>query len=243
MPFQQNAFGALAENNSGNKSVATSLAMQVAALTHQSQITTSIIANTSQRHDQQMAHIASQQDLMHQNIHQIIAALNAITFNANNKGRSIGRYAGGQGRGCARQARGRGHVPPLYAIGGRGFNPGGPTSQHMVPHMPMAPPMIAPAYPAPPAPYPPAYNITCTVNANIQQQPYSNVTKCNANWNTSYSCGFDVSEFHTSMTCSMHLRRPTHNVNFTCQNAQKYINMGHRCRTKTMHKNRLPSTM
>jgi hypothetical protein len=123
MPFQQNAFSPLAENNSDDESIAASIPTQVPALTHQSQITSSTVANTSQCHDQQMAHIASQQDLMHQNMHQIIAALNAITFNANNKGRGIGSYAGGQGRGSARQARGRGRGPPMYAICGRGFNP------------------------------------------------------------------------------------------------------------------------
>jgi hypothetical protein len=95
MPFQQNAFGALAENNFNDKSIAASVAMQVVALTHQSQIASLTVVNTSQRHDQQMAHIASQQDLMHQNMHQIIAALNAVMSNASNKGRSIGRYAKG----------------------------------------------------------------------------------------------------------------------------------------------------
>jgi hypothetical protein len=190
-----------------------------------------------------MAHIASQQDLMHQNMHQIIAALNAVAFNANDEGRGIGHYARGRGRGRIRQARGRGHGPPMYAIGGRGFNPGGPMGGHIIPYTPMAPPMIAPAYRAPLAPYPPAYNITGTVNANIQQQLYSNVTKRHANWNICYSCSFDVPESHTSMTCPMHLHRPTHEVNFTRQNAQQYFNMGHPCSTKNMHKNRLPSTM
>ncbi len=189
MPFQQNTFSALEDNDSDDKSIATSTATQVVALTHQSQLTSSTVANTSQRHDQQMAHIASQQHLMHQNMHQIIATLNAVTFNVSNKGRSIGRYAGGQGCGHVRPARGRGCGPPMYAIGGGGFNPGrfpstcpsslfapatppsfpgGPTGGHMVPHAPMAPPMIAPAYRAPPAPYPPAFNITGNVNANIQ---------------------------------------------------------------------------
>jgi hypothetical protein len=149
MPFQQNAFSALAENDSDNKSLAASVATQVVALTHQSQITSSAVANTSQHHDQQMAHIALQQDLMHQNMHQIIDALNAVAFNANDEGRGIRCYAGGRGRGRARQARGRGRGPPMYAIGGRGFNPGGPTGGHMVPYTPMAPLMIAPAYRAP----------------------------------------------------------------------------------------------
>jgi hypothetical protein len=154
--------------------------------------------------------------------------------------------------------------PPMYAIGGGGFNPGrfrstrppglvppapppgfpgDPTGEHMVPHAPMAPPMIAPAYHAPPAPYPSAFNITGNVNANIQQQSYSNVTKHYSNWNACYSCGLDIPESHTSMTCPMHLHRPTHDVNFTCRNAQQYINMGHPCSTKNQHKIRLSSTM
>jgi hypothetical protein len=85
----------LEANNSDDDSIAASITMQVTALTHQSQLMSSTVANTSQRHDQQMAHIASQQDLMHQDMHQIIATLNAVVFNASNKGRSIGRYAKG----------------------------------------------------------------------------------------------------------------------------------------------------
>jgi hypothetical protein len=95
MPFQQNVFSTLEDNNSSDKSIATSIAMQVVALTHQSQPTSLTVTSTSQRHNKQMAHIASQQDLMHQNMHQIIAALNAVMFNVSNKGRSIGHYAGG----------------------------------------------------------------------------------------------------------------------------------------------------
>jgi hypothetical protein len=168
MPFQQNAFCALAENNSDDKFIAASIAMQVVALTHKSQITSSTVTNTSQHHDQKMTHIASQQDLVHQNMHQIIAALNTVMFNASNEGRGIGHYARGQGPGCARQARGCGSSPPMYAISGRGFKPGAPMGRHMAPHVPMAPPMIAPVYRASQAPYPPAYSITGTVNANIQ---------------------------------------------------------------------------
>ncbi len=100
-PYLQNAFGIL-EEESDDKSIVASIATQVAALTHQSQLTSSNVSNTSQRHDNQMAHIAAQQDLMHQNMHQIIAGFNAITFNVRNEGRGIGRYAGKQacGRGC-----------------------------------------------------------------------------------------------------------------------------------------------
>jgi hypothetical protein len=62
LPFQQNAFGALARNNDSNKeSIAASVATQVAALTHQSQLTSSTMANSSQRQGHQMVHIAAQQ--------------------------------------------------------------------------------------------------------------------------------------------------------------------------------------
>jgi hypothetical protein len=84
----------LEDNNSDDDSIAASITMQITALTHQSQLMSLTVANTSQRHDQQMAHIASQQDLMHQNMHQIIATLNAITVNASNEGCAIGHYAG-----------------------------------------------------------------------------------------------------------------------------------------------------
>jgi hypothetical protein len=101
-PYLQDAFGVL-EEESNNKSIAASIATQVAALTHQSQLSLSNDYNTSQCHDNQMAHIAGQQDLMHQNMHQIIAALNTITFNISNEGCSTGRYAGRQARrhGCS----------------------------------------------------------------------------------------------------------------------------------------------
>jgi hypothetical protein len=86
MPYQQNAFGILEADNSNGESFAASVATQVAALRHQSQLILLTVANTSQRHDQQMAHLASHQDLMHQNMHQIIAVLNAVTFNVSDKG-------------------------------------------------------------------------------------------------------------------------------------------------------------
>jgi hypothetical protein len=112
LPFQQDTFGALAgSDNSNNESVAASVAMQVAALTHQSQLTSSTVANSSsssQRHNHQMMHIATQQDLMHQNMHQIIAQLNTVLCNVNNKGCGIGQF---RGRGCGRgHSRECGHV-------------------------------------------------------------------------------------------------------------------------------------
>jgi hypothetical protein len=60
--------------------------MQVAALTYQSQLTVSTADNSSQSAEQQLAHLASQQNLMHENMHQIITQVNMLSFNQSNAG-------------------------------------------------------------------------------------------------------------------------------------------------------------
>ncbi len=66
----------------------------------------------------------------------------------------------------------------------------------------------------------------------VQAPQYSNTVKKHANWNVCYSCGFDVANGHTSMTCPFHMHKLTPDVNFTCHNANQYIIMGHPCSTK-----------
>jgi hypothetical protein len=62
------------------------VAMQVAALTHQNQLTTAnMAANTSQRNKQQFSQLDTQQNMMHENLHQIIAQVSALMFNASNQ--------------------------------------------------------------------------------------------------------------------------------------------------------------
>jgi hypothetical protein len=58
----------------------------VAALTYQSQMTASTTANASQCAEQQIAHLGSLQNMMHKNMHQIIAQVNALSFNKSNAG-------------------------------------------------------------------------------------------------------------------------------------------------------------
>jgi hypothetical protein len=58
----------LAEDDSDEESIDKNVTSQVAALTHQSQLTSSTMANSSQCHDYQVAHLALQQDLMHKNM-------------------------------------------------------------------------------------------------------------------------------------------------------------------------------
>jgi hypothetical protein len=87
MPHQQNTFGILGEMmaNSDGK-YADTVTTQVAAITYQSQLTASTAANSIQHAEQQFVHLASQQNLMHENMHKIIAQVDALSFNQSNAG-------------------------------------------------------------------------------------------------------------------------------------------------------------
>jgi hypothetical protein len=71
LPFQHNAFGALAGNKSDDDST-KAVVTQMAALTYQSQLTATTTANLSQQMGQYMQTLAHQQDLLHQNQHQMM---------------------------------------------------------------------------------------------------------------------------------------------------------------------------
>jgi hypothetical protein len=62
----------------------------------QSQLTALTVANSNQRQEVQLTHLASQQNLMHENMPQLIAGLNADNFKVSDKGHGVGRF-GGQG--------------------------------------------------------------------------------------------------------------------------------------------------
>jgi hypothetical protein len=106
LPYMMNnAFGALGpttEDNDDDDSAGT-VATQVVALTMQSQLTASTVANTMQRQDQLFQHLAQQQTLLHANQHQILDQLAALTFNASDMGQGQRRAGGG-----------RGQVPPAF---------------------------------------------------------------------------------------------------------------------------------
>jgi len=89
LPYQ-NAFGALTKddnNEDGEESIAESVSNHLAALTYQSQMTASTAATTTQRNSQQLTNIEANQQAMHSTRHEIIAQLNAVTFNASDAGR------------------------------------------------------------------------------------------------------------------------------------------------------------
>jgi hypothetical protein len=68
LPFQQNAFGPLANNDSDNAS-ATTVMTQMVALTYQSQIMANAAGKLSQQMDQYVQTLAHQQEQLYQNQH------------------------------------------------------------------------------------------------------------------------------------------------------------------------------
>ncbi len=72
--------------------------------------------------------------------------------------------------------------------------------------------------------------------AHVYQQPYSSLKIQFANWKVCYLCGFDVTNGHTSMSCPAHQHKASHDIYFTRQNAQQYIDLGHPCSTKNRRK-------
>ena len=226
-----------------NRSVAT----QVAALTYQSQLMANTATNTSVCQEQQLAHLVAQQNMMHKNMHQIIAGLNAVRFNQRDKCRGAGCFAprgfsrGYRGRACGRGSRSycrHGCSPSVFGfdpVGGFPPTVGGPPGVRGPPGFPqhIPPPTGLQAY-CPPQGR--SYRPMVQVAA-----PFSNKVKLFSNWNVCYSCGFDVQEGHTSMTCPFHLRKPGHDVNFSQQNAQQHIDLGYLCSTKNHHKTMLPT--
>jgi hypothetical protein len=138
----------------------------------------------------------------------------------NQFGRNNFGSRGGQGRG---RGRGRGRGPPVFNAG----------------HAPPLMSITTGRAPAFPGLHPTTGGGYYTPPPQVQA-PYSNTTKRFANWNACYSCGFNVADDHTSQTCPQHLRKPGHDMYFTRQNAQQYVDAGYGCSTKNCHKTVFP---
>jgi hypothetical protein len=260
-PAYQNAYGALGtESDDDDDSTTPTVTTQVAALMFQSQLTALTAATTMQRQEQQLAHLAAVQDATHATLHGIIERLNAVAFNVSDRGRGSGRaYAGG--RGYERGRSSHGHF-------GGGRNPYPPTGIAVPPAPPAGrfqgptfratgtPGGVPPYHPPPTTgggfgvPYrafgPPGFPGGTTqlgARAQNEQPPYFNTVKRYANWNACYSCGFDVADGYTSMSCPPHLRKVSHDINFNRQNAQQYIDLSHPCATRNRHKMQFPAQM
>ena len=73
-----------------------------------------------------------------------------------------------------------------------------------------------------------------------QAAAYLNITKMFANWNVCYTCGFDIEDGHTLVTCPRGWCKPNHQEGFDRNNAQAYINAGWKPSTKGRHKTQFP---
>ena len=89
-------FGALASNDLDEDDSTKTVATQMAALMYQSQLTATTAANWSQQMGQYIQTLAHQQDLLHQNQHQMMEQMAALSFNQSDAGRGIRRQGHGQ---------------------------------------------------------------------------------------------------------------------------------------------------
>ena len=265
--FHQNAFAVLEEASDDKESLTNTVAMQVVALAYQSQLTASTAASTMHHQEMQLAHLAAAQDATHAALHHIIKGLNTVVFNVSNTGRGIGRFGGHGGGGRNRQGHGRfqsrGWVPayasvgPVFPNGWTQFGgfpcmaarpvgmPGGfqgNATCGVPPYRPPAAIRMIGGYGPTGGRFHGRYPCAPGIQAPVQQ-PFSNTIKRYANWNACYSCGFDVANGHTSMSCPPHLCKATHDLNFNWQNARQYIDLGHPCSTRKWHKTQLRAPM
>ena len=262
LPYMRNnAFGAFGPTaDTDNEDSVDTIATQM-----QSQLTATTAANSSQRHKQGMQALAQQQQLLHANQHQILEQLAALSFNASDAGQGIrhgGRGGGGRGTPPPTYVQAP-TMPTTYQQGyggcgrGRGRGRSGRSTQHQYspggfPHTQGLGDVFPPTYAMPPPAggggnmynYAPQGGIPGNApQGGMQQQerpPYSNLVKRFANWNACYTCGFDVPDGHTSMTCQAQ-RKVGHDVCFTRQNARQYIDAGRNCSTRNYHKTQFPA--
>jgi hypothetical protein len=67
-----------------------------------------------------------------------------------------------------------------------------------------------------------------------------NPVKRFANWNVCFSCGFDVAQDHTSLSCPAAWRKAGHQEAYTRNNWQQYVAAGHAPSMVGKHKVQFP---
>jgi hypothetical protein len=78
----------------------------------------------------------------------------------------------------------------------------------------------------------------CREYSDKCKTPISPIYTKGKNWNICFSCGFDIEDGHTSLTCPFN--KMNQQSSFTCKNAQQFIAGGYDPCTKGMHKTVLP---
>jgi len=237
--YVQNAYAALAEESEDDDDDVHTVITQMAALTTQSQLTASTVAETNASVTTAINQLAANQQAMQQQFAAFTAMRNTTyqpilsapppmqqltipsfgTFQPTGMGG--GGRSGGRGHGkrtnTGRQGRtpfanfvGRGNQGGLPPIGGGGR--GGGIALFAQQNAPR--------------------------NAALM---YSNIIKRYTNWNICFSCGFDVEDGHTSKTCPAPWRHANHQEGYTRANSGQYIGAGYDACTKAMHKSQLPT--
>ena len=131
---------------------------------------------------------------------------------------------GGRGRGRGRGGRGR--TPFADHMRMQGAAPGG------IPPFNTGGGLFSPTMGSVPVP--------AQIGGIQKRNPdFSNIYKRFNNWNVCFSCGFDIEDGHTSLTCPF--KKPNHQTSFVRENAQQFIAAGYDPCTRGMHKSVLPS--
>jgi hypothetical protein len=169
-------------------------------------------------------------------MHQIIAQVNALSFNRSNAGRGkLGSFdSGRRRRGHSRHKQDGAQMTFNGSQFGSGFVPAtsvyapGPTTA-VVPYGSMTQGRGSPNFYVPTGNrrggqtqyHPPTLGYGAGGYGNTRPgggppaAPFSNKVKQYANLNACYLCGFDVPESHTSMMCPTNLQKQLHNIYFT----------------------------
>jgi len=236
--YAQNAYAALAEESEEEDDNVHTVITQMAALTTQSQLTASMAAETNASVTAAINQLAANQQAMQQQFAAFTATRNTMYQHApapppmqqlaipsfgtfQPVGLGFEGRRGGRGRG-ERANTGRHGRTPFANFLGRG-NQGG------------LPPIGGGGRGG-------GIALFTQQNAPHNVAPmYSNIIKRYANWNVSFSCGFDVEDGHTSKTCPAPWRRTNHQEGYMRANSGQYIAAGYDACTKAIHKSQLPT--
>jgi hypothetical protein len=123
---------------------------------------------------------------------------------------------------------------------GRGRGQGGHGRTPFTDHMRMygAAPAVPPPFPAGGGMMPSIHGGMQMPTLRAQNPDFSNIYKRYNDWNVCFSCGFDVEDGHTSLTCPF--KKANHQTSFVRENAQQFIAAGYNPCTRGMHKTVLP---
>jgi len=239
----QNAFNVLQEESEEEDDDAQTVITQMTALTTQSQLTATTMAETSaavavainqlhanqQAMQQQFAAFTTQRNTTYQPAPAMQPPImqfsipNLATFNTAGRGGGRRGGHGRDGRADFVNTGGRNARTPFTNFVGRGGQSGLPPIGGGSRCGGGALSFAQQTMPHNPAPM------------------YSNIIKKYSNWNVCFSCGFDVEDGHTSKTCPAPWRCADHQEGFDRNNVGQYIGVGCDACTKAMHKSQLPN--